>query len=52
MIPMLCGWLETPSTILAREQARAAVAIDRALKLNPNAAHAWMARGWVSCCQQ
>ena len=38
-------------SILAREHARAAVAIDRALKLNPNAAHAWMARGWVSCCQ-
>ena len=31
--------------------ATAAGAIDRALKLNPNSAHAWMARGWVAGCQ-
>lgn len=33
--------------ILAGENAIAAAAIDRALMLNPNSAHAWMARGWV-----
>src|SRR5712691_5517393 len=38
-------------SILAHEHATAAGAIDRALKLNPNSAHAWMARGWVACCQ-
>jgi adenylate cyclase len=38
-------------SILAHEHATAASAIDRALKLNPNSAHAWMARGWVACCQ-
>jgi adenylate cyclase len=32
----------------AGEHAVAATAIDRALTLNPNSAHAWMARGWVS----
>ena len=30
---------------LAGEAAMAAAALDRALALNPNAAHAWMARG-------
>ena len=38
-------------SILARDHATAAGAIDRALKLNPNSAHAWMARGWVECFQ-
>ena len=33
--------------ILAGENAIAAATIDRALTLNPNSAHAWMARGWV-----
>jgi tetratricopeptide (TPR) repeat protein len=32
----------------AGEQAVAAAAIDRALTLNPNSAHAWMACGYVS----
>lgn len=32
----------------AGERAVAASAIDRALVLNPNSAHAWMARGYVS----
>jgi TolB-like protein len=31
------------------EHATAASIIDRALTLNPNSAHAWMARGLVSC---
>jgi tetratricopeptide (TPR) repeat protein len=34
-------------SIFAGEHAIAAAAIDRALMLNPNSAHAWMARGWV-----
>ena len=34
---------------LAREHAGAAHGIDRALLLNPNSAHAWMAKGLVSC---
>ena len=38
-------------SILAHDHARAAGAIDRALKLNPNSAHAWMAKGWIACCQ-
>jgi adenylate cyclase len=38
-------------SILAHEHATAAGAIDRALKLNPNSAHAWMAKGWVECLQ-
>src|SRR3984893_17786653 len=38
-------------SILAREHATAAGAIDRALKLNSNSAHAWMAKGWVECLQ-
>jgi predicted Zn-dependent protease len=38
------------NSILAHEHAVAASAIERALKLNPNSAHAWMARGWVACC--
>jgi adenylate cyclase len=33
----------------AGEHAIAATAIDRALTLNPNSAHAWMARGYMSC---
>jgi adenylate cyclase len=37
-------------SILAHEHAVAASAIERALKLNPNSAHACMARGWVACC--
>jgi TolB-like protein/class 3 adenylate cyclase len=32
---------------LAGEAAMAAAALDRALALNPNAAHAWMARGYI-----
>ena len=35
--------------MLGHEHDRAAGAIDRALKLNPNSAHAWMARGWMAC---
>jgi TolB-like protein/class 3 adenylate cyclase len=38
-------------SILAREHATAAGAIDRAVKLNPNSAHAWMAKGFVECLQ-
>jgi TolB-like protein/class 3 adenylate cyclase len=33
----------------AGEHAAAASAIDRALALNPNSAHAWMVGGWVQC---
>jgi adenylate cyclase len=33
--------------VLAGEAAMAAAALDRALALNPNAAHAWMARGFI-----
>jgi len=33
--------------LLAGEAAMAAAALDRALALNPNAAHAWMARGII-----
>jgi adenylate cyclase len=33
--------------ILAGEPDTAASSVDRALTLNPNSAHAWMARGWV-----
>jgi TolB-like protein/class 3 adenylate cyclase/Flp pilus assembly protein TadD len=33
--------------LLAGEAAMAAAALDRALALNPNAAHAWMARGQI-----
>jgi adenylate cyclase len=32
---------------IAGEHARAAEVIDRALALNPNSAHAWMAKGWI-----
>jgi adenylate cyclase len=35
------------SAMCAGEHAIAGTAIDRALALNPNSAHAWMARGWV-----
>jgi adenylate cyclase len=34
-----------PLFLLAGEAAMAAAALDRALALNPNAAHAWLARG-------
>jgi adenylate cyclase len=44
MIPTPSGWRVGPST-LGGEHATAANVIDRALKLNPNSAHAWMARG-------
>jgi len=37
--------------ILAGEHATAASAIGRALAINPNSAHAWMASGWVSAYQ-
>src|SRR5205807_2912297 len=33
----------------ARAHGAAASALDRALTLNPNSAHAWMASGYVSC---
>jgi tetratricopeptide (TPR) repeat protein len=33
----------------AGEHAAAASAIDRALALNPDSAHAWMVGGWVQC---
>jgi adenylate cyclase len=32
---------------VAGEHARAAEVIERALALNPNSAHAWMAKGWI-----
>ena len=35
--------------LFAGEHAIAATAIDRALTLNPNSAHAWMARGYAYC---
>jgi adenylate cyclase len=38
-------------SILAHDHATAAEAVDRALQLNANSAGAWMARGWVACCQ-
>jgi TolB-like protein len=34
---------------IARAHGTAANAVDRALTLNPNSAHAWMTSGWVSC---
>jgi adenylate cyclase len=36
---------------LAGEAAMAAAALDRALALNPNAAHAWMIRGNIHACR-
>jgi cytochrome c-type biogenesis protein CcmH/NrfG len=33
----------------AGEHAAAASAIERALALNPNSAHAWMVSGWAQC---
>jgi adenylate cyclase len=36
-------------SVLGRDHATAAVVIDRALKLNPNSANAWMAKGWMEC---
>jgi adenylate cyclase len=38
-------------SILAHDHATAAEAVDRALQLHSNSAGAWMARGWVACCQ-
>jgi adenylate cyclase len=35
---------------LTGEAAKAAAALDRVLALNPNAAHAWTARGGMTCC--
>jgi adenylate cyclase len=43
-------WMAAYTLIfLAGERDIAAAAIDRALTLNPNAALAWAARGWVFC---
>jgi adenylate cyclase len=43
-------WMAACTLIfLAGERDIAAAAIDRALMLNPNAALAWAARGWVFC---
>jgi TolB-like protein/class 3 adenylate cyclase len=39
------GWT---ISYFAGEHATAATAVDRALTLNPNSAHAWTAKGWVS----
>jgi len=36
-------------SLITGEHAMAAGVVDRALSLNPNSAHAWMTRGWVSC---
>jgi adenylate cyclase len=36
---------------LAGEAAMAAAALDRALALNPNAAHAWLGRGSIYACR-
>jgi adenylate cyclase len=36
---------------LAGEAAMAAAALDRALALNPNAAHAWLIRGSIHACR-
>ena len=36
-------------SLFTGEHATAAGVIDRALSLNPNSAHGWMARGWVAC---
>jgi adenylate cyclase len=33
------------------EHAQAASIIDRALALNPNSAHAWLAKGWIASHQ-
>jgi TolB-like protein len=37
--------------ILAGDRSTAAALSDRALAINPNSAHAWMARGWSSFAQ-
>jgi adenylate cyclase len=42
----MSGWT---IAVLAGEHSAAASAIERSLALNPNSAHAWMARGFVSC---
>ena len=36
-------------SFFGRAHGAAASAVDRALMLNPNSAHAWKAKGWVSC---
>jgi len=41
------GRLAWTLLLLAGEAAMAAAALDRALALNPNTAHAWMARGRI-----
>jgi TolB-like protein/class 3 adenylate cyclase len=42
-------WMAASTLLLfAGERDAAAAVIDRALALNPNSAHAWMARGWAS----
>ena len=38
-------------SFLCAEHALGGGMIDRALTLNPNSAHAWMAKGYVSCYQ-
>jgi adenylate cyclase len=38
-------------SVFASEHEMAAAAIDRALALNPNSAHAWIASGFESCSQ-
>jgi TolB-like protein/class 3 adenylate cyclase len=38
-------------SILAVDHATTLEAVNRALRLNPNSAGAWMARGWVACWQ-
>ena len=47
-IPTFCGWPATPfQSSLASTLRRLAPSTVRS-KLNPNSAHAWMARGWVA----
>jgi len=43
-------WMSAMTLLFfAGECAVAATAVDRALMLNPNSAHAWMTRGYLSC---
>ena len=44
----MAGW---SISFLCAEHALGGGMIDRALTLNPNSAHAWMAKGYVSCYQ-
>jgi adenylate cyclase len=45
-------WMASFSlSLFAGEHATAASVVDRALALNPNSAHAWMASGWMACHQ-